>query len=38
MWSLSLRAEPGLRIVVQKMLREVREVLGLRKEEVTGGW
>jgi hypothetical protein len=34
MWSLPLRAEARLRIFVQKMLREV---LGLRKREVTGG-
>jgi hypothetical protein len=33
MWSVSLRAEP--RIAAQKMLREV---LGLKKKEVTGGW
>jgi hypothetical protein len=35
MWSVSLRAEPRLRIAAQKMLREV---LGLKKKEVTGGW
>ena len=35
MWSVTLRAEPRLRIVVQKILRET---LGHKKEEVTGGW
>ena len=34
MWSASLRAQHRLRTAVQIL----REVLGLKEEEVTGGW